>query len=758
MEQEQRILSLPELALEYGTITAEQFKQISQLHAQKQQQDDSVDWSELLLNQRMATHYQVGLLKLIQDYMILKKKGEAFGKIAIEKGFASQEDINKALELQKKEFKRAKTKKLIGDILVESRVITVKQKNMILKEQTFLDNQTKKILNTDTIEDNSQAADHKQEEQSQVILSKYDQQFLQIKVLDQEFAASVIEKGLASKHDVTIAEHIQQEAYEKESRIQLLGDIMVQLKLITDEQKNLILMEQERLDDNQTLELNSGIHVSISPDQMEAVIQIKNYTQTIGLNQIKTALKTKGVCNGIYPDALLQCNLDVKNTTFIAARQDYAIDLIKERKAAYHFNTNAIDTEQKNMGALLAEQEIMPEIHLKKSVFGKNIEQPSGHENTFRCGAGTRLSKDKTKVFAGKTGFPSFSIERKLFIHPAITVLEDADLKYGALEKYASLNISGTLTGAYPVTAGNVLAREIRGATIHAIGNVTAQIGINESVINAQGDIHARYLHSSTVYAFGNIYVENEIIDSKIFCSGKIESPKCRIISSDLYGKKGVTLSGAGNNRTRPCVICSGTEHHILEIIQTLNQQTQTIRQQLDDLIEQKNAQKHFANKTFQKMIELKLFHDRAKKKKELLSEEFKTKRDSYKKEKLKNIATLVNNFQNRMTTSVSLLKELNKNKKDHEIKKENIEKKIVELEPQIHQELCELKIDLLAFLEWARKKENVVQIKINNTAHSGTIFKGIFSSMEIKKDLNCFSIFEKQLSDNGFELFIQNH
>lgn len=137
MEREKQILSLPELARQYGTITAEQFKQINQLYSRKQQQEDSVDWAELMLKQRFATIYQVGLLKLIQEYMILKKRGEEFGKIAIEKGFATSEDVNKALEFQKKEFKRAKIKKLIGDILVESRVITVKQKNTILKEQTF---------------------------------------------------------------------------------------------------------------------------------------------------------------------------------------------------------------------------------------------------------------------------------------------------------------------------------------------------------------------------------------------------------------------------------------------------------------------------------------------------------------------------------------------------------------------------------------------------------------------------------------------
>ena len=575
-------------------------------------------------------------------------------------------------------------------------------------------------------------------------------------MLDQEFAASAIEKGIASKRDVTMAQKIQEDAFENENKIQIIGEIMVELKQITKEQKNLILMEQERLDDQEKLEINHGLHVSVSPDQMEAVIQINKDAEKVSLQDIKNALKTKGICYGIYPDAFLQCNLDVGNTSFIAARQDYSIELIKDRKAVYHFNTNKIDKEQKEMGATMAEQGIGPETHLKKGVFGNDIEQSCGYDFTFRCRAGTRLSKDKTKAFAGKSGFPSLSIERKLFIHPTVSVLEDADLKYGALEKYANLNILGILTGAYPVTAGDIMAREIRGANINAIGDVTSQIGINEAIINTQGDVHARYLHHSTIYAFGNVYIENEIIDSQIFCSGKIESPNCRVISSNLYAKKGIVLSGVGNDRTRPCILAAGTEHHILEIIRALKLEIQAVRQPLDELDKQKKEQDRIIEKVFQKMVELKLFHDRAKKKKEMLSIEFQKKKGTYKKEKLKNIATLLSHFQNRMASSISSLKQLTIKKKKCEKKKVALENKIKKIEPKIEKEISELKTDLLAFLEWARKKENIVKIKITGTVFSGTVFKGIFSSMKTENTMDCISVFEKQLSKNIFGLSVQ--
>lgn len=105
----------------------------------------------------------------------------------MEKGLAIKAEVDKALDYQKKEFKRAKIKKLVGDILVEAKVITIKQKNIILKEQNLIDEEAQKIL----VSDDSNEDD--------INLSEYEKQFLQVKVLDQEFAASVVEKGIASE-------------------------------------------------------------------------------------------------------------------------------------------------------------------------------------------------------------------------------------------------------------------------------------------------------------------------------------------------------------------------------------------------------------------------------------------------------------------------------------------------------------------------------------------------------------------------------
>ncbi|MEN8211995.1 MAG: hypothetical protein ABFR31_09765, partial [Thermodesulfobacteriota bacterium] len=371
MENTYQTISLASLALQYGTINEEQYSNVNRLYALRQK--EGVDFEQLLLTGKLATQYQIELLKLIQEYLIIKEQGEEFGRIAMEKGLATKAEVDKALDCQKKEFKRAKIKKLVGDILVESKVITIKQKNMILKEQNFIDEDVQKIQ----VSDDSNKDD--------INLSKYEKQFLRIKVLDQEFAASVVEKGLASEEETRIAQKIQEEEFEKENIIRILGDIMVELEFLTQGQKDFVLKEQKCIQSIEQRESDPAIQLNISQDQMEAVITIKDYFSDIALKDIKHALDVKGVKYGRYSDAILQCNLDQNNKKFVVAKLGLPLELIKTVQASYYFTTDKIDTEIKNRGEILAEQHFRGGSSIKKDLFGDNVEQSAGNGFAFRC-------------------------------------------------------------------------------------------------------------------------------------------------------------------------------------------------------------------------------------------------------------------------------------------------------------------------------------------------------------------------------------
>lgn len=62
------------------------------------------------------------------------KNKKLFGQIAVEKGLATEEDIEKALEIQKVEQEKRIERK-IGAILFEKGVLAMEDINTVLKEQ-----------------------------------------------------------------------------------------------------------------------------------------------------------------------------------------------------------------------------------------------------------------------------------------------------------------------------------------------------------------------------------------------------------------------------------------------------------------------------------------------------------------------------------------------------------------------------------------------------------------------------------------------
>lgn len=725
-----KISTVLELALQYGTITKDQYRQVVHLKSGKSTKTDS----DLILSQGFATRYQLGLLSLIHDYQVIRKKGEEFGKIAVEKGFATADDIARALEIQKEEFRKSRLKKLIGDILVETAVITGDQKQVILEEQSMIEQATRKMLSEEPparIKDDADDVD----------LSPYEREFLRVKALDEDFSAAVLEKGLAKEADVERARKLQEKAFDREGAVKILGDIMVDLSLISQEQKNLILEAQGRPvpDDSPVLA------VRVSPDKMAAWIFIEKPSQLLGLTHVKQALEDAGIRLGIYPDPLLQCFLDMTFTAFPAAKMDYSQDLRAASDLRSTMASGLTDKGEKRKGDDLAIQNPDWELGSKQTLFGELSDTLSDRDFTIRCGYGTRMSRDRTRFLAAKTGKPALSVGRHLYIHPIVHVLEDADQRYGPLEPYADLTVSGIITGAYPVTAGHIRAREIRGARIEAIGDIKTDVGITDAVIRAQGDITARYLHNCTIETFGNLYVQNEIFDSDVRCSGKIDSPACRVVTSRLYAKKGVVLAGTGSTKNLPCSITVGTEHHVAALIQDLNKEIDAIKEGLEKIRQKAEEEARVSKRTFDKMVELKVFHDRAKKTKESLAAEFKKKKEHYTKERLKNILGLIANFDKRMERSIASLKELNKTKKARDTAGEKLQEKLKRLGPKVDAQVRNIEQTIFAYLEWARQEQGVPEIRIKTKAYTGSSFRGLFSRVDLEEDRT--SIFVREIA-----------
>jgi hypothetical protein len=204
-----------------------------------------------------------------------------------------------------------------------------------------------------------------------------------------------------------------------------------------------------------------------------------------------------------------------------------------------------------------------------------------------------------------------------------------------------------------------------------------------------------------------------------------------------------VKLAGIGSERTKSCTVTAGGEHHILELKKSIHREIDRISKKIDSLKEKKKEQENLSKKIFQKMIELKIFHDRAKNKKQLLVTEFKKSKGQVKKTKLKNMVSLISNFEKRIEHSIASLKEINTTKKLHDTKKIEIENKITRLLPETNAAIKSLKEKLFLFFEWTCYQENVSRIEITGKAFPGTQFSGNYASIKIESSLENFSLSE---------------
>nr|WP_319396952.1 FapA family protein [uncultured Desulfobacter sp.] len=648
--QAEHIPTLADLALKYGTISKDQHAHLLKLFAFKQER---VGFEDLLRDEGMATAYQVELLKLIREYQIVRKSGEEFGKIAIEKGLATKIDINQALALQKTEFRKSRHKKLIGDILVENRILTVKQKNIILNEQ--------KLFN------------------------------LNEPVNGKSTSQETADKGRG-------------------------GDA----------------------------EKQSEINIITGSDHLTAWAEIdRSIESAVLLSQVKDAVMTAGIVNGVYPDALIQCFLDSGIDKFPVARVDHAELLAEQCRLSFHMGEGKGKSKEKRKGDVLVERARAVNSIQIENLYGERINAATENDPVVHCGENTRWSRDQFKIIAGKAGRPSLSFTRNMFIHPVVNVLEDADYRNGPIEPYADLSVSGTITGAYLITAGYVKAGEIRGANIDALGDIHARVGITDAVIRTQGDVYARYIHNSTIETFGNVYVQNEIIDGRIRCAGKIDSPKCRVISSKIYAKDGVVLSGVGSDRSRPTTIVAGSEHHAVALIQTILERMNATLGKVETLEEEKRDYQFQAEKIFKKMIELKTFHDKAKKKKDALVSEFEKKKKDINNKILTNIQKLVSTYDKRMNSSLASLKTMNASKKAHDSSVAELDTKIAIAKAQAEKEIRLHEKSLFAYLEKSKETAGVPIIEIKERAYAGTTLGGVYQNLALKDDKNGFQVEE---------------
>jgi len=727
-QPENSIPSFADLLLKYDMVTQDQLNEAYRFMEEKKTDGESyasVAYSsleEVMLFKKILTQYQVNLIQVVRDFLVIKKKSDHFGYVAVQKGYATPQEVKHALKKQLLLFREKKIKKMIGDILVEAGVLTKEQQQIIVKEQQVV----------------SQLQELNAEEQK---ISELKKEFSPPPKVENNKAVENIEDQTETVEVIVSPNAI---------------DAWIKVVADTNTSDSTLLASTT----------DSSLPNASDSDLPEPMLQKKPIT----LTSIKATLKKNGVISGILSDAILQCHIDRKDSFFPAAVGEYLYSDMPE----YEFNleSHVGDTllKKNKTVAFLKSDKIETRI---EDVYGRRVEfaspvqfissngqnPPLDDHNSqyiaqqklipddhpvFRCGNGVTLSEDGMRVLSNQSGYPAISVEGRLHILPVVNVIEDADMRFGPVNPYASLNVAGILTGAYPVNAGQVKAREIHGAALSSIGDISVEVGIIGSRIKTQGSIRAKYIHNSWIEAFGDVVVEHEILDSTIIISGRCNSPGSRILASRISAKSGIIVAAVGSYLTEPSDISAGCEEHIVRQSLQITRQINSVRKELDEMMETKENLEHKIKETFKNMVELKGVYDRAKAKSlEFSEDDIDIVAD---REENGNTTRLLDDLETKMKAAVDALKRYNRQKKILELRLEKTENTIKLIKPKVEKEILQLELDRNRFFKWAETITPTPEIRVYGRLAEGTRIKGLFASMTIEEDVSNVRLFERRV------------
>jgi uncharacterized protein len=135
ISQDDAYLVIGKLAVKYNFVDEDQIQEALAIQKQEKLAGKEALLGEVLVTHGMMSRNQLNFVLSVQNVIETRKMDRKFGMIAVKNGFSAPEDIQNALKLQKESYEETKVVRMIGDILVESGVMTKDQCDAILKKQ-----------------------------------------------------------------------------------------------------------------------------------------------------------------------------------------------------------------------------------------------------------------------------------------------------------------------------------------------------------------------------------------------------------------------------------------------------------------------------------------------------------------------------------------------------------------------------------------------------------------------------------------------
>ena len=675
------------------------------LAACKESVDTAACLKEYLLSREMVSAQNIQRLSMAARAVDIRKKEFHFGAIAVQKGIINKSVLQLVLEEQQTDIKNGRKPRLIGDMLVESCMMTERQRDFILKMQKRRHKPAQPKPDTVAV-----ASDPADQENTALDQAGPEQTAAPKNVSPDMLEPEIIANGI---------------------QLQVSGDYMGAFLTKTRD-----FNPEITASDIRDALAEKGVVSGIVSDEM-----MNGFIQSSGF-------KTKAfrVAKGIRPiqgkDAKVEFFFNIDYLGAGGLDADGNIDF-KQRGSVPHVQA----------GTVLAEKTPMVESRQGHNIFGNEIDALPGNDIPLRFGKGAKLSEDGLKILADVTGFPKFALSGVIFVHEEYATEGDVDYETGHIEFEGNVNVNGCIKAGFEVKGNDVTCVELDGGVVNADGNLHVKGGINEATIYARGDVTAKFIHKSEIICMGNVHIAKEIVDSTIACAGSCIIESGKLISSEITAKMGMTARNIGTQTAGPCMVRVGHDAFFEKETADIQAKIKEIKDKIAAQ-EEKRSQLQEQNAALQKHI-TKLAHiqDRSQLDKDRLLQEIKEM--TSRPDRTEAIAGLRQQIAQCETNAQNAEKELDQSFEKSESIEASIEG-IAHRLKNLNTELTDLLEEKKNLTRWSLENPGNPVVRVDGSIQPGTMIKGKQSEMVVKDMLRRAKITEvlKAGSDESHQIY----
>lgn len=646
------------------------------------------------------------------------------GKLAVKNSFIDESQLREALSIQNQE-RLAGKKSLLGTILVAQGMISSSQLDYLLSIQ--------KIFET--------------------------------RKLDRRFGTIAVKNEFATREEIDRALQEQKRVFKETRHVKFIGDILVESKVLSADQRDAILIRQQRFEETVSTEqkefkapepqkqikIDAKFDLTVTEDRLNASISIKKEGDVpITVEHIKEFLDIEGIKFGVTSDSQIAEYLNNKDG------QNHPLKIAegkppepgKDACIKYYFDVDPLkvgavktggaidfkdrgDIPQVKEGDLLVEKMPVVEGLPGEDIYGCSIPAPKPGDKTLRKGKGTSISEDRLKIFAKIEGMPEMSALGKVYVSPKLEISGDVGLKTGHVEFDGKIHVTGSIQNGFRVKGNSLTAKEILKAEIDIDGDIVVSGGIIGASIRTGGNIRAVYVRESDIVALGDVIVEKEIIDSKIDTSGECVVNKGAILSSMVSAKMGINAIQIGSEISRACNLKVGFDEkikkeidEIKEAIPLKREEQKEYRQRLKEL-EDKPA------KIEKEIADMAQLQDRAVVKKRNLLEEIEQLKSTGKSAQLLAVEAELKALESKIKKEEQKLERLFDKQDQITDEVSGLNQKIEDSKTQIQ----ELREKIVEIMEWSSARKGTPKVRVQDVIFADTRINGIYSSLVLNQN-----------------------